>query len=151
MKIKRFNVRVYGLLKNSFDEVLVSDELIKKGTIKVTKFPGGGLDFGEGLREALAREFWEETGMKVEVKEHIYTSDFFVPSAFDEDSQVIAVYYWISCENWHLIKVSNKKFDFNVEQGTEAESFRWVKMDKLKHEEDITLPTDVAVVKLISK
>lgn len=150
MEIKRFNVRVYGLLKNSLNEILVSDELIKKGTVKVTKFPGGGLDFGEGLRDALAREFMEETGAKVVVEEHIYTTDFFVPSAFDNDSQVIAIYYWVACENWQQIKVSNKKFDFNTASGTDAESFRWVKLDELKNEESISLPTDAAVVKLVS-
>jgi mutator protein MutT len=150
MVIKRFNVRVYGILKNEFNEVLVSDELIKKGTVRVTKFPGGGLDFGEGLRDGLAREFMEETGIKVMVKEHIYTTDFFVPSAFDNDSQVIAVYFWVESEEWNKIKVSHKKFDFDVPPGMDAESFRWVHVNELKYEPHITLPTDIAVVKLIS-
>lgn len=29
------------------------------------ELPGGGLDFGEGFQEALAREIFEETGLKV--------------------------------------------------------------------------------------
>ncbi|MCS6820137.1 MAG: NUDIX domain-containing protein [Chitinophagales bacterium] len=147
--IKRFNVRVYGLLINNRSEILVSDELIKKGTVKVTKFPGGGLHFGEGLRECLSREFSEETGVSVEVKEHIYTTDFFVPSAFDDDSQVIAVYYRVQTDEWEKIPVSDKKFDFNVPPGVEAERFRWVPLSELDKEESIHLPTDKLVVNLL--
>ena len=40
--IKRFNVRVYGLLINNRQQVLVADEAFKNGT-RATKFPGGGL------------------------------------------------------------------------------------------------------------
>jgi 8-oxo-dGTP diphosphatase len=149
MKITRFNVRVYGVMINENNQVLVSDELIKKGAVKVTKFPGGGLDFGEGLRECLQREFIEETGVNVSIGEHLYTTDFFVPSAFDNDSQVIAVYYRVHCHEWQKIKTSEVKFNFNVEPGTEAECFRWVNLTRLKDEGDITLPTDVAVKQLL--
>lgn len=149
MNITRFNVRVYGILMNENNQVLVSDELIRKGSIRVTKFPGGGLDFGEGLRHSLQREFIEETGVAVTIGEHLYTSDFFVPSAFDSDSQVIAVYYRVHCDDWQSINTSDKKFDFNVLPGMEAESFRWVDLKDLKDETDITLPTDVAVKQIL--
>lgn len=151
MEIKRFNVRVYGVLKNELEQILVSDELVKKGAMRVTKFPGGGLEFGEGLRAALKREFKEETGVDVQVGTHIYTSDSFVPSAFDNDSEIIAVYYWLSCSHWRQIKTTKIKFDFHVPQGTETESFRWIDFDKLKDEKDIILPTDAALVKLLLK
>ena len=49
----------------------------KEGGIEFTKFPGGGLEFGEGLRECLVREFLEETQQKVEVKEHFIQRIFF--------------------------------------------------------------------------
>ena len=70
-----FNVRVYGILKDSHNRVLVSDEFIRGNYF--TKFPGGGLEFGEGTKECLVREFKEETGLNVTVGEHIYTTDFF--------------------------------------------------------------------------
>jgi 8-oxo-dGTP pyrophosphatase MutT (NUDIX family) len=53
-----FNIRVYGILVNEEKKVLVSDELIRGSYI--TKFPGGGLEFGEGTRDCLQREFMEE-------------------------------------------------------------------------------------------
>jgi 8-oxo-dGTP diphosphatase len=49
--LRRFNVRVYGILMNENDQILLSDELIKERY--VTKFPGGGVELGEGLRDAL--------------------------------------------------------------------------------------------------
>ena len=73
--MSRFNLRVYGILINEKNEVLVSDEFIRGSYI--TKFPGGGLEFGEGTRDCLKREFMEEMELTVEVGEHLYTTDFF--------------------------------------------------------------------------
>ena len=42
--MKHFNIRVYGILIQD-SNVLVSDEYIKGKNI--TKFPGGGLEYGE--------------------------------------------------------------------------------------------------------
>ena len=63
MGMKRFNVRVYGILINESDELLVSDELIKG--IQFTKFPGGGLEWGEGIQSCLEREFMEELNQPI--------------------------------------------------------------------------------------
>ena len=49
--MKRFNIRVYGILINDRNELLVSDELIKG--LQFTKFPGGGLEWGEGTMDCL--------------------------------------------------------------------------------------------------
>ena len=59
----RFNIRVYGILINDQNQVLVSDELIRGK--HYTKFPGGGLEYGEGTRDCLKREFLEETGHEI--------------------------------------------------------------------------------------
>ncbi len=87
-----FNVRVYGLLMNADNEILISDE--REYGMSFTKFPGGGLEFGEGLIDGLKREFVEECNVEVEVTSHFYTTDFFVKSAFN-DSQIISVYYMV--------------------------------------------------------
>jgi ADP-ribose pyrophosphatase YjhB (NUDIX family) len=87
-----FNVRVYGLLINADNEILISDE--QEYGMRFTKFPGGGLEHGEGLIDGLKREFIEECGAEVEVTDHFYTTDFYVKSAFN-DSQVISVYYLV--------------------------------------------------------
>jgi ADP-ribose pyrophosphatase YjhB (NUDIX family) len=150
--LKRFNVRVYGLLINPLNQLLVSDEAFKSGQ-KATKFPGGGLELGEGLAEGLIREFKEEANVDVRIKEHFYTTDFFVRSFFElnPDSQVISIYYIVETDQWQQIKTSNQRFDFDYIPGVEAEAFRWVNLSELHTETDITLPIDKVVVQLLQQ
>src|ERR1700748_3606721 len=88
-----FNIRVYGILQNAVGDVLVSDEFIRGN--QYTKFPGGGMEFGEGTRDCLKREFKEETGLDVTIGEHIYTTDYFQISAFNKRDQIISIYYYV--------------------------------------------------------
>jgi len=91
---RRFNIRVYGIWINGSD-VLVNEEQIRGGS--VVKFPGGGLDWGEGIADCLRREWKEELGIDIDIVDHFYTTDFFQPSAYD-DSQVISIYYLVSAQ-----------------------------------------------------
>ncbi|MFD2146875.1 NUDIX domain-containing protein [Mucilaginibacter antarcticus] len=72
--MKAFNLRVYGLLINDAEEILLSDE--QEYGMQFTKFPGGGLEYGEGLIDGLKREFVEECDVKIDVLSHYYTTDF---------------------------------------------------------------------------
>jgi ADP-ribose pyrophosphatase YjhB (NUDIX family) len=91
---KRFNIRVYGIWIKD-EKVLVNDELIR-GT-QVIKFPGGGLDWGEGTVDCLKREWKEELDMDIEIADHFYTTDYFQHSAYD-GSQVISIYYLVTAQ-----------------------------------------------------
>lgn len=106
--MRRFNVRVYGLYITG-KQVLVCEELIQEKWI--TKFPGGGLEFGEGTIECVKREFMEEMNTEVEVLSHYYTTDFFQPSAYDS-SQVISIYYTVRPVNALILpyKTANEHF-----------------------------------------
>jgi len=140
-----FTLRVYGIcIENG--SVLVSDEYIYKKY--VTKFPGGGLHFGEGTIECLKREMVEETMQEVEVLEHFYTTDFFVPSAFDPAKQVMSIYYLVNFIAPIKFRLSEKVFDF-AELKNDAQSFRWIKLSELKAE-DFTLPIDKRVGELLA-
>ena len=88
-----FTIRVYGILINENKQVLVSDEFIRGNYY--TKFPGGGLELGEGTRDCLKREFKEEMNLDVQVEDHIYTTDYFQMSAFNPDDQIISIYYFV--------------------------------------------------------
>lgn len=140
-----FNVRVYGILINEHQELLVSDEF--EHNVNFSKFPGGGLEYGEGLRDGLKREFFEECGAAVEVLEHFYTTDFFVKSAFGEN-QVISVYYRVKLRQPLDLEFREKAFDFAGQTGEVMQSFRWIPLPKLRSE-DMTFPIDRHVVKLI--
>ncbi len=140
------SIRVYGLLINADDEILISDE--KEYGMLFSKFPGGGLEYGEGTIDGLKREFIEECNADIEVLNHFYTTDFFLKSAFS-DAQIISIYYTI--KNTHALQLNfkSKPFDFDGE-GEALQAFRWVKMSELKVD-DVTFPIDQHVIKLLKE
>ena len=147
-----FNVRVYGLLLDAQNRLLVSDEYIKGEFF--TKLPGVGLEFGEGTRDGLAREFVEETGITVTVGAHLYTTDFFQISAFNKKDQIISIYYMVNSSDTAKIKTSEKNFDLSPEQiaatkGT-FESFRWVNFEDL-NEDSMSLPIDKVAIQILKQ
>lgn len=139
-----FNVRVYGLLINRNNEVLVSDE--EEYGFRFSKFPGGGLELGEGLIDGLKREFVEECEAEIEVLSHFYTTDFYEKSSFN-DSQVISVYYLVKEKSPLQLAFKDRIYDFDGE-GEILQAFRWVKIADLNIE-DITFKTDKTVAQLL--
>ena len=146
--MKRFNIRVYGIWINDRQQILVSDERI--GDFKFTKFPGGGLEFGEGIKDCLIREWKEELNIDIEVGNHIYTTDFFQLSAFDQTSQIISIYYNVRpMDAKPLIDLREKVFDFHG-NGHEEITFRQLPLQQFSAM-DVSLPIDKIVATLISK
>jgi 8-oxo-dGTP diphosphatase len=139
-----FNVRVYGLLINSENQLLISDE--QEEGMQFSKLPGGGLELGEGLKDALKREFMEECYVEVEVLSHFYTTDFYEQSVFN-DSQVISIYYFVRAVGSLDVAIKTRTFDFDPDSG---QSFRWVSLSELKPD-SMTFKTDQTVVELLLK
>jgi 8-oxo-dGTP diphosphatase len=152
--MNKFNIRVYGILINEKKQVLVSDEYIRDHYY--TKFPGGGLEFGEGTRDCLRREFMEEMNLQVEVGDHIYTTDYFQMSAFRPDHQIISIYYFAKALEEIKCPLRNKPFDFDEQQlkvyeaTQETETFRFIDWEQFS-EESVTLPIDKIVSKKIKE
>ena len=142
--MKNFNVRVYGLLINTKNEILVSDE--RRAGISFTKFPGGGLEFGEGLSEALIREFTEELGIEITVENLFYVNDFFQVSAFNEDHQLLSFYYFINYT--HTDKIGKLEYTYPLNE--DGEKQRWVAIDRLT-DEDFNFPIDKVVIGKLKK
>ncbi len=147
-----FTVRVYGILIDSENRILVSDEYIRGNYF--TKFPGGGLEFGEGTRDCLKREFMEETGLDVIVGDHIYTTDIFQISAFNSRHQIISIYYYVHSNVPTDIEAKTTRFDFAQEATSDpngqAEVRRWILLETLT-EADVDLPLDKIVVGMLKK
>lgn len=147
-------VRVYGILIDKELGVLVSDEWIRGGFY--TKFPGGGLEMGEGTRDCLRRECMEELGLAVEVGEHIYTTDFYQESAFRKGDQILSIYYYIHPLEPYRFAVKKEAFDFDAaqtkhyEETGEIESFRFVPAAQFD-EHAVTLPIDKIVAAMVTK
>lgn len=139
-----FNVRVYGLLMDAHNRVLISDE--EEDGFRFSKFPGGGLEYGEGLLEALSREFSEECSLPIEVVSHFYTTDFFIKSVFNE-SQVISVYYVVKALEPLAVPIKESPFDFH-DEGPIKQAFRWKAISELQPKE-LTFETDQRVAELL--
>ena len=140
---KVFNVRVYGILLNDEEEVLISDE--RTENVSFTKFPGGGLEYGEGLIDALQREYEEECDFEIEVLRHIYSTDFYEKSSFNE-SQIISIYYLVKTEApLESLSLKSKAFDFSEptlkESEVKEQAFRLVNIESIS-EEEFTFKTD---------
>jgi 8-oxo-dGTP diphosphatase len=147
MDERRFNIRVYGLLIDD-GKILVTDEF--QLGIFMTKFPGGGLQYGEGTIDCLKRELMEELHTDIEILSHYYTTDFFMASTLlPFESQVINVYYLVDAKKPFTFKTTEKKFDFpEVVDG--AQCFRWAEISELT-EDDFTLPIDKKMVSRLKK
>ena len=149
-----FNIRVYGILINEKKQVLVSDEFIRGNYY--TKFPGGGLELGEGTRDCLKREFREEMDLDVQIEDHIYTTDYFQMSAFNPDDQIISIYYFVKALEDITAPLRSKEFDFDEDQlkiykeKNEIETFRFVDWENFSAE-SVTLPIDKIVAAMIKE
>jgi ADP-ribose pyrophosphatase YjhB (NUDIX family) len=138
--INRFNIRVYFLLMHPSEPwILLSDERIKG--YDVVKFPGGGLEFGEGPEDCARREAIEELGQDIAIVSHIYTTGFFQRSMFRSSDQVISVYYKADLCGDPQFPTSAKVFDFPLHSREDCQSLRWVKLEDFS-ESMLTLPID---------
>ena len=138
----RFNIRVYGILIQE-GKVLVTDEV--RSGIKMTKFPGGGLEFGEGISECLIREFEEELNVKIKIETLFYINDFYQVSSFNEKEQLISLYYLVSLEKGE-INSTETPFLFKTK---EPQCFRWLGLNQITKNE-VTFPIDKIVVEKLN-
>ena len=137
--IDSFNIRVYALIVED-DTVLISKELIK-GEI-VLKFPGGGVEYGEGIIDALQREANEELSQELEEITHFYTTDFFQESSFRKSDQLISIYYTAKLSTLLLNKVNKPIQDQPV--------FIWKNIQELKVD-DLHFPIDKKVLEMLKE
>lgn len=147
MKMVIYNIRVYGILINDKNQVLLSDEYVLDRYM--TKFPGGGMEPEEGPEECIKREAMEEFGQEIEIKRHFYTTGFYQPALFYANQQLISIYYEIGLIGEPSFRISQKKFDFEGKTNG-SQSFRWADISGL-HQEELTFPVDRYVVDLLRK
>jgi ADP-ribose pyrophosphatase YjhB (NUDIX family) len=135
------------LFINEQQEILLSDEY--QLNMRMTKFPGGGMHFGEGTLDCLKREAIEEFGQEIDVLEHFYTTDYFQPTQFYDDAQLVSVYYLARFRDTIQFEISKKAFNFKEDKNG-AQSFRWEKIANLRVE-DFTFPIDKKVAQMLKQ
>ncbi len=133
----RFVLRVYGICINDLNQVLVTSE--RWNNVPMLKFPGGGMEWGEGAQETLKREFLEELGVEIKVLEHFYTTDFFQQSAFSPQDQIISLYYLIE-----FLNNPSNSFTLWDNHFPENETilFHWINPENFTTDGPFTFPID---------
>ena len=122
-KLDKFNVRVYGIIVHS-GKILVSHERFRGEAF--TKFPGGGVQLGEGVLDALVREFKEELNIEITPSFLFHVTESLQISTFYPEDQVIAIYYIVLCDEVDAIDTSKGK----EEIGEKGEAFEWIELTK---------------------
>lgn len=121
-----FRPSVYGVLIE-YDKVL----LFKKWD--GYDLPGGGINIDETIEDALKREFFEETGLMIELLELVHCeTSFFNPS----HSEKYKNQYWNCPLMYFLVKkvggeISTENFD--EEEKNYANMAEWIELDKMKN------------------
>jgi len=144
MQLNRFNVRAYGVCVVD-GKALMTDEI--RGGKLMAKFPGGGLELGEGLEDCLIREFMEEANVKIRVKKLLYINPFLQISGMRKSDQLLSVYYEIELLEELNVTITHKPFDFPTMENNQ-QVFRWVEVDSLTPD-DFTFPVDKALCPLL--
>ena len=109
----------------------------------MTKFVGGGLEKGEGIGDALKREFKEEMDIEIELESLFYINDFLQISAFNPKDQLISIYYLVKTSDW-------KKVEYCIKHPKKEQSFKWVKRKALS-DKLVTFSIDKIVIALLGK
>ncbi|ARU62898.1 hypothetical protein CBW65_19380 [Tumebacillus avium] len=133
---------VYGICYDEAKEALLVVEKAGGPYRGRYDLPGGSVDPGEGMLEALQREFLEETGMPVTAQQNLGAYDFVVPHEWKDTTHLhhIAVFYKVTLADQEAPAGSIERV-LQKDRGQELnDSFglEWVHLGEL--EEDNTSP-----------
>ncbi len=92
-------VRVTGILIEK-DSLLLLDQNVE-GTARTWSLPGGKVEVGETLEEAMVREMKEETGLVVSVDKLLYICDL-----IDEEQHVIHITFALKRQGGSLGQIT---------------------------------------------
>lgn len=105
-KLKKYHraFGVYGICYENGKLLVIN----KSGGPYINRYdlPGGSLEEAESLAIAMKREFLEETGLEIEIKQNIGVTDFMLPWEWKEFTDVhhIAVFYQVKVVSGELTK-----------------------------------------------
>ena len=134
--IEKVNVRVYAMILKDRKVLALHEEYVGE---HLMKFPGGGLEFGEGVMECLTRELEEELNIKVKNRAHLYTQEDFLVSKFRNNEQLLSIYYEAEMEDENELLIMDRCI----------EKTEWVSLDA--EENPFLLPIDKIAFEVLKK
>jgi nucleoside triphosphatase len=118
--MSRFRVIVVAVIQNSRDEYLICRKPVTRGVFPGQwAIPGGGIEPGERMLDALRREVQEEVGLEIQDIRPLFFKDGEYPKLFPDGSQeeIYMVFLLFAC----------RAASEAVQLGEEFEQFAWVK------------------------
>lgn len=83
-------------------------------------FPGGGMEFGETIEEAAVRETFEETGVKVKIKDLFHVNEYI----YAEDWNKRSVSMFFKAEVVEILEPTTN-------DGGKIKEVKWIKLSEL--------------------
>ena len=119
MEEVRPRIRVAGILVENNKILLIQHH---KNNKKYWLIPGGGNDWGETTKQALVREYKEETNLDIEVDEFLFFSETISPN---KERHVLNLFFKVH---------RNNKNDDNIQLGNEEvlTDLKFITKDELK-------------------
>jgi nucleoside triphosphatase len=122
--VENWRVIVVGLIQNPQDEYLICRKPANRGVFPGQwALPGGGIEPGERMEEALRREIQEEVGLEISEIQPLLFKEGQYHKLFPDGSRklIYMIFLVFSCRaGWQEVTV-----------GEEFETFAWVKTEHL--------------------
>jgi 8-oxo-dGTP diphosphatase len=135
--IDKINIRVYATIVKEGKVLSLHEEYVGQNLLK---FPGGGLENGEGVLDCVQRELLEELNLRVKNIHHLYTQEEFLVSKFRNNEQLLTIYYCAEIVDEEDLMIMDPRI----------EKLEWIPLDI--EENPFMLPIDkIAFEKLKSK
>lgn len=130
----KFRPSVYGFILNDKNELLI---LKSKGNNKIW-FPGGGVEVGEKIEEALKREVYEETKLvNVNVEKFIFFKENFFYDKYCNNAMHAFLFFYL-CRTQELKLAKNNEIDDG-----DATDLQWINFNDIRKEDLADLKDDI--------
>lgn len=135
--IKRIRTGVKAFIVHE-GKILVIKERVERNGEKVIihDLPGGGIELGETLKEALEREMMEEVGLKIEIEHPVGGWDFMKGNT-EEGVHIVCLGYQCRLVGEPKIDMTNNPANEDIFDAL------WMSKDELLNSEEIFVNSDM--------
>lgn len=126
----QLRMRVCGICLEQDKVLLIRHKYLAKKDY-FWSLPGGGMLFGESAEEALKREFLEETGLEIAIKQFLFVHEF-----LDNPLHAIELFFEVAIIGGNLLKGVDPELSL---QNQMIEKVSFLSLDDLNNENPLHL------------